>query len=83
MLTFAIEKTFGGYRVRSEPPARESRKSFVGADENRAFSRAVGYAATWAAETGVEMQDRTGRLSADQCRMAVDEIRSAVVQVRT
>lgn len=72
MRALVIEKTFGGYRVRSDPPHRAWRVPFRFARDNRAFSEAVGYASHWAAELGLAMVDGTGRLSATECAGLVE-----------
>lgn len=68
----AIERGFAhSYLVVTEPRSA-LKKRFRARRDNIAFSEATGYATAFAAHRGMEMVDRTGRLSEGECAQLVD-----------
>lgn len=63
----------GSYLVKGAGKAL--RKRYWKRDRNKAFSRATGFAVRMAAELGVKLEDKTGRLSEADCAALVDAMR--------
>lgn len=59
-----------GFRIDTQPSNSELARTVAGRG-NQAFSDAVGHATHTAAELGVELVDKTGRLSAEDCAALV------------